>query len=204
MRNCIAILIALIATLHLMACSNATEEARVEGAVRRMLGDYPNSTLQDIYKSFFQDRFGPGHIVADTTKAIGYLRYELTKVEDSVSRHFEPTGDYGNYYRVALSTVTSGKISFNEYASAFLRSVKEVRPIDIDAWKEEWQRIEKIISDMELQLPGYSSDAEAIAEMLSKGQYAVHHSRLYNESYRPHYRIISKEIFKKEIEPLLK
>ena len=204
MRNSKVILIALLATLHIVACSNVTEEARVEGAVRRMLGDYPNSTLQDIYKSFFQDRFGPGHIVADTTKAIEYLRYELTKVGDSDSRYFEPTGDCGNYYRVALSTVTHGKISFNEYASAFLRSIKEVRPIDIEAWKEEWHRIEKIISGMELQLPGYDSDAEAIAEMFSKGQYAVHHSRLYNASYHPHYRIISKDIFKKEIEPLLK
>ena len=47
------------------------------------------------------------------------------------------------------------------------------------------------------------ADAKAIKEMLATGHYAVHHSRLYNEHYAPHYRIIAKDIFEREILPLL-
>ena len=175
----------------------------VSSAVERMLADYPNSTLQDIYKSFFQDRFGPGHIVADTAKAIAYLKNELSGFESSTPHYYEPTGACGNYYRVSLAAVTDGRIPFELYSSAFLRSVKEVQPTDIEEWKEEWKEIEHIIAGMGLRLPDYGNDAKAIEAMLSEGHYAVHHSKLYNKSYRPHYRIISKEIFTDEIEPLL-
>ena len=51
------------------AQEHCTLQERVASAVERMLADYPQSTLQDIYKSFFQDRFGPGHIVPDSAKA---------------------------------------------------------------------------------------------------------------------------------------
>ena len=32
---------------------------KIKKSVERQLNDYPKSTLQDLYKSFFQDRFGP-------------------------------------------------------------------------------------------------------------------------------------------------
>ena len=71
------------------------------------------------------------------------------------------------------------------------------------AWVKEWEQIEGIIATMELSLPNYNADAEAIAAMLAEGHYAVHHSRVYNEHYAPHYRIIAKDIFEKEILPLI-
>ena len=56
---------------------------------------------------------------------------------------------------------------------------------------------------MGLSMPNYDADAKAIADMLAEGHYAVHHSRLYNEHYAPHYRIMAREIFEKEILPLI-
>lgn len=35
---------------------------------------YPKSTLKDLYKNFFQDKFGPGHIISDTTSAGKFLK----------------------------------------------------------------------------------------------------------------------------------
>ena len=176
----------------------------VSSAVERMLADYPQSTLQDIYKSFFQDRFGPGHIVPDSAKAVAYLRRELSTVEDTCVLMYEPTGDQGNYCRVALAAITSGRVPFDTYMSAFLRSVREVRSVDVEAWAAEWQQIERIIRGMGLFLPGFDADAAAIAGQLAEGHYAVHHSRRYNGHYAPHYRIIAKDIFEAEILPLLR
>ena len=184
----------------LLACSG---KSGVHTAVERMLSDYPASTLQDIYKSFFQDRFGPGHIVADTAQAAVYLRHELESVDNLDVKLYEPTGEHCNYYRVALAAIASGKVPFDTYLSCFLRSVREVETVDVEVWAAEWALKEKVIASMDLGLPGYAEDAAAIMELLSQGHYAVHHSREYNAHYAPHYRIIAKDIFEAEILPLL-
>lgn len=197
----------LLVALLLPAKAQVPNEEAVRSAVERQLACFPQSTLQDIYKSFFQDRFGPGHIVADTEKAIAYLRSELDVTGDSCVLLYEPTGCCGNYYRVSLAVIErpgrSGKVPFGLFADAFLRSVREVQPADVVAWRAEWGQIERIIAAMGLALPGYDADAAAIAALLDEGHYAVHHSRLYNEHYAPHYRIIAKDIFEAEILPLL-
>lgn len=184
----------------LLACSG---KSGVHTAVERMMADYPASTLQDIYKSFFQDRFGPGHIVADTAQAAAYLRHELESVENLDVKLYEPTGEHGNYYRVSLAAIASGKVPFDTYLSCFLRSVREVEAVDVEEWAVEWALKERVIASMDLGLPGYAEDAAAIEEMLSSGHYAVHHSKRYNGQYAPHYRIIAKDIFEVEILPLL-
>lgn len=79
--------------------------------IRKMLREYPQSTLQDIYKSFFQDRFGPGHLVADTAAARKYLRTEIEKMETSSLPYYEPAGAGKNFYRVNLSLVKEGVVS---------------------------------------------------------------------------------------------
>lgn len=186
-----------------MAQMQRVDTVAVRLSVERMLGCYPHSTLQDIYKSFFQDRFGPGHIVPDSAQAAAYLRRELEAVECTGASVYEPTGEQGNYYRVALAVIADGRVPFDSYLSAFLRSVRDVAPVDVAAWEAEWAAIEGFIASMGLGLPRYSEDAAAIRAMLSQGQYAVHHSRTYNEHYAPHYRIIAKEIFVQEILPLL-
>ena len=185
------------------AQTKCVDAANVRSAVERMMADYPHSTLQDIYKSFFQDNFGPGHAVPDSAQAASWLRGELAKVERLDVQLYEPTGYNGNYYRVSLTAIASGKVPFNTFLSAFLRSVSPVQPCEVDAWVLEWEQIESVIDAMELDLPNYDADAMAIKEMLSTGHYAVHHSRLYNQHYAPHYRIIAKDLFEKEILPLL-
>jgi len=204
MRRLLFTSMLLAVVLAASAQGHCALQERVSSAVERMLADYPQSTLQDIYKSFFQDRFGPGHIVPDSAKAAAYLRRELSTVEDTCVLMYEPTGDQGDYCRVALAAITSGRVPFDMYMSAFLRSVREVRSVDVEAWAAEWQQIERIIRGMGLSLPGYDADAAAIANMLADGHYAVHHSRRYNEHYAPHYRIIAKDIFEAEILPLLR
>lgn len=201
-------IISVFLLLAVLSCASTpgqrVHEQGVREAVERMLVEHPHSTLQDIYKSFFQDRFGPGHIVSDTAQAAAFLRRELSAVTDVYVPLYEPTGACGNYVRVALAVVASGKVSFEKYLSCFLRSVRNVESVEVEEWAEEWQQIEKIISRMCPELPAYKEDSAAIAAMLVSGHYAVHHSKRYNEHYAPHYRIIAKEIFEEEILPLLK
>lgn len=203
MQRLVNTLLLLIAFVCAHAQTKCVDAANVRLAVERMVKDFPHSTLQDIYKSFFQDNFGPGHAVPDSAQAAAWLRNELAKVDRLDVTLYEPTGFKGNYYRVSLATVVGGKVQADALLSAFLRSVRAVQPSEVEVWAKEWEQIEGIIATMELYLPNYDADAKAIKEMLATGHYAVHHSRLYNEHYAPHYRIIAKEIFEKEILPLL-
>lgn len=59
--------------LVLLGCQPSPEKA----AVARQMEDYPESRVQDIYKSFCQDNLGPGHLIPDSQSARNYLESEL-------------------------------------------------------------------------------------------------------------------------------
>ena len=176
----------------------------IQKSVQRQLNDFPKSTLQDLYKSFFQDRFGPGHLVSDTSMAGNYLRYELNNSTVFHEKYYEPTGYESNYYRVNLSVIKENKISYQDFFDAFLRSVENVSLDDISEWKSEWSEIESVIISMNLNLENFEKDLEMIHSVLEQDKYAIHHSDTYESEYHPHYRIIEKSIFEKEILPLIK
>ena len=192
----------------LLFCTNTVDCCplsvdKIKEAVERQLRDYPKSTLQDLYKSFFQDRFGPGHLVNDTSSAGNYLRYELNNSESFHERYYEPTGYENNYYRVNLSVLKENKISYQKYFDAFLRSVEKIDLDAISEWKDEWSEIESVIISMNLDLENFEEDLKMIHSVLEQGKYAVHHSEIYNSEYQPHYRIIEKTIFEEDILPLI-
>ena len=197
----ILIILLLVAPLVDM---QAVNKKQVRLAVSRQMQQYPASTLQDIYKNFFQDRFGPGHIVADTARAGAYLREELKQVKHLDVPMYEASAERAAYYRVSLAAIKSGLVSYEVFFSAFIRSVTALPGVDVSDWAKEWASIEKIIRSMSLDLPNYEEDARAIEALLAQGYYALHHSKAYNLHYQPHYRLIEKKIFEKEILPLLK
>ena len=154
-------------------------------------------------KNFFQDKFGPGHIISDTTAAGNYLRRELASYTECAGDVAEPTGWEGNFLRVNLSVIKNGRISYQTFFDAFVRSVNGIRPVTVAEWQKEWLRIESVIRSMGLSLPDYEADRKEIEERLDRGEYVGHHSQVFEESYSPHYRIISRQIFEKELQPLL-
>ncbi|MCD7976751.1 MAG: hypothetical protein LUG51_06200 [Tannerellaceae bacterium] len=178
-------------------------DVAVRIAVERQMITYPKSTLKDLYKNFFQDKYGPGHIISDTTGAGNYLRRELATMTRSDGELVEPTGWEGNFLRVNLSLVKEKQIPYPVFFDAFTRSVNGIQPPPVPVWKEEWERIEKIIASMDLSLAGYESDKAEIDERLENGEFVGHHSPVFEETYSPHYRIISRDIFEKELLPFL-
>ncbi len=178
-------------------------ETAVRASVEQQMQQYPASTLKDLYKNFFQDRYGPGHIVSDTAAAGNYLRHELDSYTLIQGKAAEPLGWEGNYLRVNLSVIKEGRVPYPVFFDAFVRSVNGIQPIPVAEWAVEWNKIEAIIAAMQPALPGYETDKAEITERLNRDEYVGHHSEGFEKIYDPHYRIISREIYKKEIEPLL-
>lgn len=197
----IAVVLGLVACV---AChrSDPTRE-RIIHSVERQMERYPHSTLRDLYKNYFQDRFGPGHIIADEGAADRYLRYELTNSTSFEGDDYEPTGYEERFQRVNLGVIADGRVPYEVFFSAFVRSVNGIEPITIEQWREEWSEIDRVIADMELNLENYEADRAEIKALIDGGEYVMHHSKLFEEHYDPHYRIIESDIFRKEILPLI-
>lgn len=194
MRKTLPLILAVI--LGFSACSQGivVDSKAVKAAVATQMESFPESRLQDLYKSFFQDRFGPGHIISDRQSALDYIRSELASADTLMGPRTETCGWQGNYVRVNLSVIADGLMTAEELTDALMGSAKEVREEDIEGWKSEWSAILAIIEKDYPDIPGLQEDKARIDELLASGQYAYHHSDAYNAAYHPHYRIIASNL----------
>ncbi len=199
MRNLLLIL-ALVCSFSLFG--QPIDTVAVRSAIERQLATYPESTLQDIYKSFYQEHFGPGHIISDTASARRYLMKELSEMGKTQSPYFEPTGSQSDYVRVYLSAVADSLITAEQLLDAFVRSANSRQEPTIN-WLEQWESIVSIIQVNKIELEDFETDLPLLTEAARNNQ-AVHHSRRYNEAYHPHYRIVERSIFEREFYPALK
>ena len=179
----------------LMSSCNMSENKQIKQAIRYQLENYPASRLTDIYKSFFQDFYGPGHLLENPEGALNYLERELSEVTGcSLKQPVELTGYRSRFARVDLCLVTQGKISLEDFSRLFIESGKSFQLPDIDEWKAEWSKILDVIDGMNLEIVGFESDKMELEVMLEKGDYVVHHSEGFIQEYGPHYRIIRRDL----------
>ena len=222
MKKTIILFVCLMSSVLLLAQD-------VESFVNKQLETYPQSRLLDIYKSCFQDYMGAEHLVADRQSVKAYLDQELetTNVDALMPWHYEFCGIDGNYVRVSLKVIKENLITKDMLLDAFIRSANErssehhpslpengrvvtdeceanggKRP-SVESWRERWNVIIGVIDQMGVNLPDYTKDKLFLDSILSISKYAISHSPEYREAYRPHYRIVERGIFEKEIKPLL-
>ena len=170
------------------------QNSKIEKAVINELKYYPEARLRDIYKNFFQDAFGPGHLIPDTTRAGNYLNYELQQpIGDTLT--WQAIGPENDYYRINLILVKKGTLPRSVLLEAMVESAPLARNPDMETWIKEWKVAMNVIEKMKLDIPDFEADKKAIEELFSKGEYVMHHSDFYNETYQRHYRIIHKTVF---------
>lgn len=165
-------------------------------SVEYHIKEYPQSTLKDLYKYFFQDVYGPGDLVNDAEATKKHLLEELFSYSKVVGKIAEPTGFRHNFYRINLSVIKNNLIPIDLYFEAFIKSAENYKSVNIEEWIEEWGKIEIIIRSMQLSLPDYQEDGKEILRCLKAGKYVAHHSQIFNDAYRPHYRIMSTKVVK--------
>ena len=212
-----------------MLFSVALSAQDIQGFVTKQMQTYPKSRLLDIYKSCFQDYMGAEHLVSDRERVKAYLDEELqtTTLDDLMPWYYEPCGVNGQYVRVSIRTIKENLITEDVLLDAFIRSANgrnsenypssledsrvvtdegeansEKRPT-VESWRDRWRKIVDTIDQLELNLPNYQQDRAFIDSILSVGKYAISHSPEYREAYRPHYRIVEKSIFEREIKPMI-
>jgi len=198
-----AFLFVILAFVLLPSCQpDPTREA-----IEQQLELYPETRVQDIYKSFCQDNLGPGHLIPNPEAAKAYLLEELQTYREDLEngRYDKPAlryvsvGDAGNYIRVDLSVVMDGLVDEETLLAAFVRSANEGKTLSAEEWKEKWAEVASVIRKDFPALPDAEKDLAAIDSLMAEGHYILHHSRIFNETYHPHYRIVARDIFDQEL-----
>ena len=164
--------------------------------IRQMCEDlhtrYPQATLQDIYKTCYQDYFGAEHLLTDTASAREYLRLELDECREtdmSAMPNEEPTGFRHRFSRINLLNVVNGKLTEQQLLAMFIEAAAKDNAFGND-WTGEWDKIASIALEVN---PGWR-DPELMAELQEASQtnQAVRHSEAFRKAYNPHYRIVKQ------------
>ncbi len=101
-----------------------------------------------------------------------------------------------------LSAVSDSLITAEQLLDAFVRSANSWQEPTV-SWMEKWEAIVSIIQANKIELEDFETDLPLLNDAARNNQ-AVHHSRCYNVAYHPHYRIVERNIFERELYPALK
>ena len=192
--------ITIILLMPFLTCCTLSTEKRIENAINEQLARFPKSNLQDIYKNFYQDKFGAEHAAPSRESAQNYLDYELQNMTDADTIEFvEKIGWRNDYVRVPLALIKNGKLSADTLMNAFLESAQGNFSENIaDEWAKEWATIVNIIEQNNIKIDNFDADKIRIDSLLQQHPtMALHHSEAFREAYKPHYRIVKKEIFER-------
>ena len=179
----------------------APENESIRTAIAVQMEEYPESRVQDIYKSFCQDAFGPGHLIPDAEGARRYLESELEEyagelasgVSERPAKFLVPTGDAANFYRVDLSVVLDSLVSEEEYLAAFIESANAVQAPSAEEWTAKWESIKTVLLNDFRHIPDAGADIRMLDSLVAAGHYIIHHSDAFGTAYHPHYRIIARD-----------
>ena len=188
----------------LTACNRTSEqypEDIIKESIEQQLNQYPTTRLQDIYKNFYQARFGGEHAITDTEAVVRYTRIELESIDSTnLNPDVEMIGWEENFMRVSLLYIKKNNIDPDILSDCFIRSGEYVDTNKTVLWEQEWRTIIKIIERDSLYplIIEYHADKQSIDSIMRMRDIpALHHSTEYKSAYQPHYRIVAKPLFEK-------
>lgn len=189
----LVLFLALFIGVHLAKASD--REKQIRQFVSLELKNYPEAQLADLYKNYFQDAYGPGHLIPDTARAGAYIDWELQQPCWTDTIICQPLGIHHEFYRVSLSLLKNKVIPRDTLLLGMVKSAKLARNPNIEAWKIDWAEVLEVIRQMKPDLEKFRADEKLIAKTLRKGEVVIHHSKHYEKKYCPHYRIIHRSVF---------
>ena len=198
MKNLSTIVCSILCLLSLWGCKNQEENA-IQKYIKEFIEEYPKATLQDIYKGSFQDVFGPAHMLSDRESVKRYILHELEEADVLEGAYYEPCGWKGNFYRINLKAIKDKRITADELTDAFMESANGIDTTLTPTFINEWQDIQQAIRIVAPKFPNFQQDSTLLANLLKEGKYVVHHSPSFDSCYQPHYRIVRKDVFEKNL-----
>ncbi len=168
-------------------------QEKVLKALTFQLVAYPSLSLIDIYKSFFQDACGPGHLIEDEATFRTCFSNELKNMKSRGNRLVEVCGCGFRYCRIPMDIVIDGLLDEEEFMLACIASASSFAIPSVEEWKKSWEEIFNILLPQQQHIRDFNKDSLVIFTSLEKGLFMMSHSDLYKRLYDPHYRICTIE-----------
>lgn len=162
---------------------------------------YPEAEVQDLYKTLFQEHFGPGHIIANRDAALEMLLSEIESMPDGESEEItEYCGPDAAMLRINLRPALRDGLTPDTIVSMMLESMREIHP-DTLAFLEHWDHLLECSSQG--RLPWKSDEFEHFEAGLDpSGVEVMHHSPRFMRNYSPAYRIVLTSVYEKHFGPI--
>ena len=159
----------------------------IEDILLKHYQKYPQMELNDFIKLIYQNSFGPRHMHNPSKEdVLKYLDEEIKVVTNET----EIIEDIGNgYVRVYLSKETNIEKLSNDFLNSMIEDT--YTETNIRVFYRKINILIKLIKKGSIKLPKKES-INLVNEYLSNGINPVRHTKIYNELYKPHYRVIRK------------
>lgn len=154
---------------------------------------YPSSQLEDYLKLLYQNTYGPRHFSSNPSipEISAYLEEEFrNSIYDPRTPLIEDIG--GGFVRVSLENLRQGTMSLRELALAFWKTMNleaDEPRVSEGSFREKAEDLLVFIHDGKIPLKEEAC-RQFLHEYVQEGIRPIHHSRIYNESYHPHYRVV--------------
>ncbi|MBN1233093.1 MAG: hypothetical protein JXA60_07065 [Candidatus Coatesbacteria bacterium] len=158
---------------------------------------FPLTTARDIYKLLYQSIMGSSHLI---TKDILLIRKEFLDewTNADISRTPIPFQIISpRFLRCHFCSCKFHEIEAKEVLNSFILSAS-ISNQDFDLFRSLWKNM---IEDHHwgIILKKFDDFSEINTLLAQKTLPLMHHSQIYRDTYKPAYRVISREIAEKEI-----
>jgi hypothetical protein len=159
-------------------------------AVLTEVKNYPKLEIQDVYKLVYQAAMGNEHMMVDTEAVKKYLEEELSSLEASSD---EPLLEYltsdSTIARLNLRPFKARKGNPEILIALMIKTSVSITP-STEFLRFLWQDIEALA--VEKRIPFNKVDLHSYFKGMEQQNFpAVHHSKIFDETYHPAYRIVS-------------
>lgn len=149
--------------------------------------------LLDVYKLLHQAALGNSHLIDSPERLLQRLHTELSSMGDGPPEPlWEPLSPDGRLVRVHLRAYLAAGLDVENLAAACVRSPETCPPAP-----DKLVRFCSCLGDLAVEgiLPFSRQDVVGCVEELAEMGYpAVHHTRVFRDTYRPAYRVVDVEL----------
>lgn len=173
----------------------ADEQKTIQNFVEVRLEKRPKTTLQDIYKAFYQAEFGTEHSISDKDAVRKYFEEEVISIkkdsfnapEEVLTEELSPDS---SFVRVNLRPYIKKGCSLDRLFKAFLAaSSKETNTKE--QFKARMLFILKLASQKKIKISEIGDlDGQINGFLQESKPPAVSHSKVYKNEYHPSYRVV--------------
>lgn len=187
--NKFSTIIILIFLLLLSPFAQEKSKSTIKELLLEEIGKHPHSKVSDIYKFIHQASFGSEHAVKDTIAVRKWMDNEIANLDYSINdKLIDLLSPDGKLVRINLRPFLKKGFDPNLLLDAFIKTANNFKGL-VKEFNLYWKEAEELAKASKFKFT--AKELKAFFEEKSKDGFpAVHHSKEYEEEYKPAYRVV--------------